>query len=58
MADYTTAGARRRVKNTPKHGRDGIRGGKPNKDGRTTKEEMLARMKAAAEARKADTDEA
>jgi hypothetical protein len=57
MADYSRAGARRRVKNTPKHERDSIRGGKPNKDGRATKEEMLARMKAAADARKRDTDE-
>ncbi len=57
MADYTKTGARRRTKNTPRHGRDEIRGGKPNKDGRTTKEEMLARMKAAAEARKVEQDE-
>lgn len=58
MADYTKSGARRRVKNTPRHEKDSIRGGKPNKDGRTTKEEMLARMKTAAAARKKDADDA
>lgn len=56
MADYGRSGARRRVKNEPRHSEHNAKGTEKNPfSGRDTKAELLKRMKAAAEARKKDT---
>ncbi len=53
--DYKAAGAPKIGKNAPKHAEHNARGTDKNPFGkRETKAELLARMKAAAEARKAE----
>ncbi|MBT9384799.1 hypothetical protein KM176_13095 [Pseudooceanicola sp. CBS1P-1] len=51
--DYSKSGGSKGHGKGPKHVAENSRAnGKPGKDGRSTKEELLARMKAAAEAKK------
>lgn len=58
MANYGTSGARRRVKNQPRHSEHNAKGTEKNPySKRETKAELLERMKAAAEARRKDTSD-
>ncbi|MGB8814019.1 MAG: hypothetical protein WCC57_12630 [Paracoccaceae bacterium] len=53
--DYGKSGATKTGKNTPRHAEHNAKGSDKNPyGGRTTKSELLARMKAAAEAKKQD----
>ncbi|MCE5971882.1 hypothetical protein LZA78_00060 [Sinirhodobacter sp. WL0062] len=52
--DYSKSGGAKQGKNTPRHSEHNAKGSDKNPFGKTeTKAELLARMKAAAEARKA-----
>ncbi|MBW0157466.1 hypothetical protein [Sedimentimonas flavescens] len=51
--DYSKSGGAKQGKNTPRHSEHNAKGSEKNPFGKTeTKAELLARMKAAAEARK------
>ncbi|MCT2538737.1 hypothetical protein OE699_03335 [Sedimentimonas flavescens] len=51
--DYSKSGSAKQGKNTPRHSEHNAKGSEKNPFGKTeTKAELLARMKAAAEARK------
>lgn len=52
--DYKTSGQPKGGKAEPKNRETGEKGKKPPRPGRPSKEELLERMKAAAEAKKAD----
>ncbi len=53
MVDYGKSGAPKSGKNTPRHSEHNAKGSEKNPfGGRETKAELLARMKAAAEAKK------